>query len=111
MCEDYPCCGHTDGLGCDWVSPNEVRLCMVCADARANYPYHDGHSCKTADLKARENVPDGAMCGGTVSHPMGNRDECEEDAEANLLINGQYWCYSCRSEFEAQEAEYASMYN
>lgn len=17
-CEDYPCCGHTDGLGCDW---------------------------------------------------------------------------------------------
>jgi len=19
MCEDYPCCGHTDGLGCDYV--------------------------------------------------------------------------------------------
>lgn len=18
-CEDYPCCGHTDGLPCDWV--------------------------------------------------------------------------------------------
>ena len=18
MCEDYPCCGHTDGLGCDY---------------------------------------------------------------------------------------------
>lgn len=18
-CEDYPCCGHTDGLGCDYV--------------------------------------------------------------------------------------------
>jgi hypothetical protein len=23
-CEDFPCCGHTDGLGCAWVSPNEV---------------------------------------------------------------------------------------
>lgn len=22
MCEDYPCCGHTDGLGCDWVAPD-----------------------------------------------------------------------------------------
>lgn len=19
MCEDYPCCGHTDGLGCNYV--------------------------------------------------------------------------------------------
>ena len=19
MCEDYPCCGHTDGLGCDYT--------------------------------------------------------------------------------------------
>jgi len=21
-CEDYPACGHTDGLPCDWVAPN-----------------------------------------------------------------------------------------
>lgn len=20
-CEDYPCCGHTDGLGCNWTPP------------------------------------------------------------------------------------------
>ena len=19
VCEDYPCCGHTDGLGCNWT--------------------------------------------------------------------------------------------
>ena len=19
-CEDYPCCGHTDGLGCNWTA-------------------------------------------------------------------------------------------
>ncbi len=23
-CEDYPCCGHTDGLGCNW-QPNMDR--------------------------------------------------------------------------------------
>jgi hypothetical protein len=22
-CEDYPCCGHTDGLPCDWEPPTE----------------------------------------------------------------------------------------
>lgn len=24
-CEDYPCCGHTDGLGCDYV-PNYTYI-------------------------------------------------------------------------------------
>lgn len=24
-CEDYPCCGHTDGLGCDWTYTAEAR--------------------------------------------------------------------------------------
>jgi hypothetical protein len=24
-CEDYPCCGHTDGLGCDWTYTDEAR--------------------------------------------------------------------------------------
>lgn len=21
-CEDYPCCGHTDGLPCNWTAPD-----------------------------------------------------------------------------------------
>jgi hypothetical protein len=25
-CEDYPCCGHTDGLGCDWVAPDYMSM-------------------------------------------------------------------------------------
>lgn len=24
-CEDYPCCGHTDGLGCDWTYTPEAQ--------------------------------------------------------------------------------------
>ena len=23
-CEDYPCCGHTDGLGCNYVPDTEA---------------------------------------------------------------------------------------
>lgn len=25
-CEDYPCCGHTDGLGCNWVAPDYASM-------------------------------------------------------------------------------------
>lgn len=39
-CEDYPCCGHTDGLPCDWVAPTE-------------YPHagcdHNAGYCQVAD--------------------------------------------------------------
>lgn len=24
-CEDYPCCGHTDGLPCDWTYTPRAR--------------------------------------------------------------------------------------
>lgn len=24
-CEDYPCCGHTDGLPCDWTYTPEAQ--------------------------------------------------------------------------------------
>lgn len=24
-CEDYPCCGHTDGLGCNWTYTPAAR--------------------------------------------------------------------------------------
>ena len=30
LCEDYPCCGHTDGLGCDWRSPNDDPNLYFC---------------------------------------------------------------------------------
>ena len=68
MCEDYPCCGHTDGLGCDWVSPNEVQPCQVCIDARVSRPYHKNleGSCPTEYANARElaslNVPANFEC-------------------------------------------------
>ena len=82
-CEDFPCCGHTDGLGCDWVSPNEVQLCLACADARANYPYHSHlEVCPTQERAMREDVPADALC------------ECGEEASLRLNAN-DFLCSSC----------------
>ena len=86
MCEDYPCCGHTDGLGCDWVSPNEVVPCQVCIDARANYPYHDGHGCPTLKANAKReaslNVPADFECDG-----CGDTDSKHPEFDSQ--------CYTC----------------
>lgn len=32
-CEDYPACGHTDGLPCDWTSPNDNPDLWFCNHA------------------------------------------------------------------------------
>jgi hypothetical protein len=29
-CEDYPCCGHTDGLPCNWVPGPEIYKHAGC---------------------------------------------------------------------------------
>ena len=43
-CVDYPACGHTDGLGCDWVSPNDNPALYFCGnpdhDYYGTYPWH-----------------------------------------------------------------------
>lgn len=35
MCEDYPCCGHTDGLGCDYKPDYEHIHAHVSCDHEA----------------------------------------------------------------------------
>ena len=39
MCEDYPACGHTDGLGCDWTFDKDAYMRRISAP---DYdPYYD----------------------------------------------------------------------
>ncbi len=107
MCEDYPCCGHTDGLGCDWVSPSEIVPCDVCIEARTMYPYHDGWegSCPTVRANKRNEserleVPEGWECSscGVSDNIHSEGSECcficGEEAEADyhrmLLETGAY---------------------
>jgi len=89
MCEDYPCCGHTDGLGCDWVSPNEIVPCNLCIEARKPSPYHAGWagSCPTVrenkrQESAREAVPEGFEC-----------DECGESEDKHSDFDSL--CFNC----------------
>lgn len=37
MCEDYPCCGHTDGLGCDWQPDMTAVYIEVAAQMDDDY--------------------------------------------------------------------------
>jgi hypothetical protein len=105
-CEDFPCCGHTDGLGCDWVSPNEIQPCQICIDARASYPYHEGWAGSCPTIKKRQveeamrNIPEGFECDecgdSTSKHPdfdtlCGNCGyEAEQDHHEMMLHQGGY---------------------
>ena len=106
MCEDYPCCGHTDGLGCDWVSPNEVVPCDVCIEARVSYPYHNAvNVCPTVLRKMRESVPANTPC-----QFFGEDSDCEGEI-ADLCEEGSYFCHACwESRLEAMR-EYQSHYD
>lgn len=40
-CEDYPCCGHTDGLGCNYVPDYEHIYKHAQCDHEAGYCWMD----------------------------------------------------------------------
>ena len=40
-CEDYPCCGHTDGLGCDYVPNYDYIYKHAGCDHEAGYCWMD----------------------------------------------------------------------
>ena len=97
ICEDYPCCGHTDGLGCDWVSPNEVVPCDVCIEARANYPYHNRVvECPTERARAVESVPADSVC------------DCGE--EADIMLNSEAVCYGCYEDARDYDRQMSDIY-
>lgn len=60
-CEDFPCCGHTDGLPCDWTPPTE-------------YPHagcdHNAGYCQVAEFENDDddldNVPTCDECWGPL---------------------------------------------
>ena len=38
-CEDYPCCGHTDGLGCNYVP--DMGAIYASVQRRLDDDYYD----------------------------------------------------------------------
>jgi hypothetical protein len=41
-CEDYPCCGHTDGLGCNYVPDMDHLRAMAQRQWDDDYYYDEG---------------------------------------------------------------------
>lgn len=72
-CEDYPCCGHTDGLGCDWTYTPEARAFdeqhMMCD--------HELGYCEAYDDEPDECDGDPDYC------PEGGCPNCSEEEHAS----------------------------
>lgn len=66
-CEDYPCCGHTDGLGCNWTYTPEARA----YDEAHAFCDHEGGICDAYD------------------------DEPHTYDHDDLNDAGTPWCYGC----------------
>lgn len=82
-CEDYPCCGHTDGLPCDWT---------YTPDARAFDMYH-------------------AMCDHEAGVCDAYDDEPHDYDHDNTNSAGVPLCYGCDGyatcgEFEPDGADH-----
>ena len=104
-CEDYPCCGHTDGLGCEWTSPSEVKLCLVCAEERLDRPYHNEFDdCRGELMRERKNIPEGTLCETCV-------DEGEPDTPAQYKYGDSFVCASCRQDIAADNAYQQDRYD
>ena len=41
-CEDYPCCGHTDGLGCGYVPDMDAIYASIARRDFDDYYYDEG---------------------------------------------------------------------
>ena len=106
-CEDFPCCGHTDGLGCDWVSPNEITPCNVCIEARASYPYHNSVSkCPTIRNREQANIPANSEC------EFEDNPDCEGEACCRVMIEKKeiLACASCARGVEEYYEEMREIY-
>jgi hypothetical protein len=41
-CEDYPCCGHTDGLGCNYTPDMDFYYAQAARMSYNDYYYDEG---------------------------------------------------------------------
>jgi hypothetical protein len=104
QCEDYPCCGHTDGLGCDWVSPNEVVPCLVCIDARKPSPYH-------ASVEECPTIRERAIAAAVSQKvPCEFYGDCDGEV-AETKYNGAFVCLDCFDSMRKHDAEMQEQYD
>jgi hypothetical protein len=69
-CEDYPCCGHTDGLGCNWT-PDYSNPHFLCD--------HENGECEVANML----------------DDIFEEDEC--DPHNSVCVEGDEPCRECKN--------------
>ena len=63
-CEDFPCCGHTDGLGCNWTYTPEARA----FDQEHVYCDHESGMCEVWEDDEDEDYCDPDTCGEDANY-------------------------------------------
>ena len=68
QCEDYPCCGHTDGLGCDYTPDYDYIYKHVGCD-------HEAGHCQLRDEPEEADDDTCETCGGYMNYTFGVEGE------------------------------------
>lgn len=76
-CEDYPCCGHTDGLGCDY----EPDRAYIWAHALCE---HEIGYCDVAEREREELDPEDCEHGNTGT--WRGRVECDDCGSPLVMV-------------------------
>lgn len=84
MCEDYPCCGHTDGLGCDY----QPDMDFINTHAACN---HEVGDCQVIEGYDEENWC--TYCGEQMNYSRGieGKDYIWGYVPLNTWIEGVGW--------------------
>lgn len=97
-CEDYPACGHTDGLPCDWKSPNDDPTLWFCTECSSYFdsdpdfpgsPWHKvGQACPLAEVDDEPDWKKCRKCGVQLN------DDNWDDAPW-IEFHQDDWCVKC----------------
>ena len=56
-CEDYPCCGHTDGLGCNYTPDYDYINKHIGCEHEHGWCYSDDRVTKTRTRTGKRLIP------------------------------------------------------
>lgn len=96
-CEDYPCCGHTDGLGCDYQPDMDFINTHAACD-------HEIGDCQLVNTADEENCCE--QCGMFMNYYNGieGKDYIWGYVPLAEWVNGVGWDHSSPKEYRFRVA-------
>jgi len=84
-CEDYPCCGHTDGLGCDYTPDYSAIQAHLGCEHEAGYCQMDDNE-PTCDVCGGEQEAANDEGAGWCEHCGCCADHCQKQIDCNVEV-------------------------